>query len=203
MGQNRQRFKSIIFSLILFLLLLHVTCVEKHNGLYHIPMRWVPADSLNVKLPKGIRLYAGRNDSLPLRAGYVTIEEKRPEIITKVVVSDDTTDHRQSVSSFARGLDACVVVNGGYFTMNRIPAEHVGLLISDGNWIAQATERVLRDSIQYETARAALGFSGEDIIDISWATTRFDCDGRRWTPGEKPGCEPRRIGWTHAPSWCF
>ncbi len=43
-----------------------------------IPMHWTSVDSLNAKLPEGIRLYAGQNDALPLRAWYVTIDEKDP-----------------------------------------------------------------------------------------------------------------------------
>ena len=118
-----------------------VSCIDKQkqmNALI-IPMHWTSVDSLNAKLPEGIRLYAGQNDALPLRAWYVTIDEKHPDIVTRVVVSDDSTDNRETVLSFARDLNASVVVNGGYFTMNRTLAEHRGLLISNSAFLAPAT----------------------------------------------------------------
>jgi len=125
-----------------------------------LPMYWESVDSLNINLPPGIRLFAGINDSLPLRAWYVSIDEKHPDIYTKVFVSDDSTDNRETVSSFASDLRARVVVNGGYFMMNRTPDVPVGLVVSEGKMLSSATNSVNRDSIDYETARAAIYFVG-------------------------------------------
>jgi len=58
--------------------------------------------------------------------------------------------------------------------MNRTPDVPVGLVVSEGKMLSSATNSVNRDSIDYETARAAIGFSNEDDIDISWVTTRGD-----------------------------
>lgn len=165
-------------------------------------MNWEPVDSLNMNLPPGIRLFAGRNDSLPLRAWYVSIDEKQPDIYTKVFVSDDSSDHRETVSSFASDLGARVVVNGGYFMMNRTPDVPVGLLVSEGKMISHATNSVIRDSIHYETARAAIGFSNEDEIDISWVTSRGDTL-YSWPapPHHQPGKPAEPLRYAEAKIW--
>jgi len=165
-------------------------------------MNWKPVDSLNANLPEGIKLFAGRNDSLPINAWYVAIDEKDPDIYTKVFVSDDTSDNRETVSSFARDLGARVVVNGGYFTMNRTPALHYGLLMADGRIIGAATDSVLRDSVHYGIARAAIGFSNKDDIDISWVTTH-DSILYSWPlpPPNKPGNPAKPLDYSKAQIW--
>ncbi|MFQ5750391.1 MAG: phosphodiester glycosidase family protein [bacterium] len=178
------------------------TCSTENEERSKLPMNWTPVDSLNMTLPEDIRLYSGSNDSLPLRAWYVYIDERHPEIFTRTVVSDDTTDNREPVSSFARDLGACVVVNGGYFTMYRTPARHVGLLVSDGAILEHATNFVTRDSIRYEIARAAIGFSRDDDIDISWVSTRNDTL-YSWPspPQNKPGKPASRLRYQQARVW--
>ena len=167
-----------------------------------IPMNWKPVDSLNVNLPQGIRLFAGRNDSLPINAWYVTIDEKNPYIYTEVFVSDDSSDNRETVSSFAKDLGARVVVNGGYFTMKQTPALHYGLLMAEGKIISNATDSVIRDSFHYEVARAAIGFSNEDDIDISWVTMR---DGILYSwplpPPNQPGNPAEPLDYSDAQIW--
>ncbi len=167
-----------------------------------LPMGWKPIDSLNVGLPSGVRVYAGANDALPLRAWYVRIDEPDPTIITRIVVSDDTTDNRETTSSFARDLGACVAVNGGYFTMNRTPAGHVGLLLSDGVLWEPATRSVMRDTLRFEIARAAIGFTADDEIEFTWATTR---DGTiyAWAdpPAHRPGELAEPLDYEHARAW--
>lgn len=179
-----------------------VSCSTKDAHHPKLPMNWKPVDSLNANLPQGIKLFAGRNDSLPINAWYVTIDEKDPDIYTKVFVSDDTSDNRETVSSFARDLGARVVVNGGYFTMNRTPALHYGLLMADGKIIGTATDSVLRDSVHYGIARAAIGFSNEDDIDISWVTTH---DGILYSwplpPPNQPGHPAKALDYSKAQIW--
>ncbi|NIM52529.1 MAG: hypothetical protein GTN62_14370 [Gemmatimonadales bacterium] len=139
-----------------------------------VQLDWRPVDSVNARLPAGIRVYAGQNDGLPLRAWYVRIEERDPRITTRVVASDDTADNRETVSSFASEAGACLAANGGYFTMGRTPADHVGLLVSNGAIVAPATGMVVRDSVPYHTARAAIGFTADGEIDIAWVSSRHD-----------------------------
>ena len=139
-----------------------------------IDMHWQPVDSINATLPEGIRLFAGQNDALPLRAWYVRIAEKRSDLATRVVLSDDSSDLRETISSFASDLGAAVVVNGGYFDMRARPATHAGLLYIDGKLVAPATHNVTRDTVSYPTARAAIGFFGDGSADIAWVSNRND-----------------------------
>lgn len=138
-----------------------------------LPMNWQPVDSLNALLPDGIRVYGGVNDSLPLRAWYVRVRESDSSIETRVVVSDDV-DGKESVTDFGSEPDACIAVNGGYFQMNTMPAEHAGLLLMDGRVIAPATASTVRDSIGYPLSRAAIGFGREGRVDVAWVTSRGD-----------------------------
>lgn len=130
-------------------------------------LAWQPVDSLNRLLPDGVRLYAAADTALPLRAWYVQIDEADPAIDTDVVLARDTTDLRATASDFAADYGACVAVNGGYFRMDAVPAEHVGLLLVDGLVVDSATTQVVRDGEVYPTARAALGLLGEAAA-IAW-----------------------------------
>ena len=144
------------------------------SGTSTLTLDWQPADSLNAALPDGIRVFAGRRDAMPIRAWYVLIDERDSGITTRVLQSDDRTDNRETVSSFAEGARVCVAVNGGYFSMHITPARHAGLLMTNGRLRAPATRRVVRDSVAYEVARAAVGFTESGDIQVTWATTRND-----------------------------
>jgi exopolysaccharide biosynthesis protein len=138
------------------------------------PINWEPVDSLNAALPAGVSVFAGANEELPLRAWYVRIDEPDPGLVTRVAVSDDPADNRETVSSFARDLGACVAVNGGYFAMDQTPSRHRGLLLADGTLWEPPTPSIIWDSLRYETARAAVGFTGEDVVEIAWVASRRD-----------------------------
>ena len=134
-------------------------------------LAWEPVESLNADLPVGVRVYAGVDPKLPLRAWYVSVVGGEDSGRVEVLVSDDPTDRRETVSSFAADTGACVVINGGYFTMERTPARHAGLLVIDGVIEAPATRSAVRDDVRYPTARAALGLTSAGF-DIAWATSR-------------------------------
>ncbi len=134
-------------------------------------LAWKPVESLNADLPAGVRVYAGSDPKLPLRAWYVSVAPGDDSGRVEVLVSDDPTDRRETVSSFAAATGACVVVNGGYFTMERTPAHHAGLLVIDGVIEAPATRSAVRNDVRYATARAALGLTSAGF-DIAWATSR-------------------------------
>jgi exopolysaccharide biosynthesis protein len=172
--KTKPKFNQVFSFCLTGILLWFISCSKEGSRTSTIPMNWKSVDSIDVNLPGGIKLFAGLNETLPLKAWYVRINEKDPYIYSKVVVSDDTTDNRETISSFARDLNARVVVNGGYFTMNKTPASHYGLLMTDGKIIEPATNQVIRDSIEYNIARAAFGFYYEDGIDISWVVSKGD-----------------------------
>ncbi|MCK4578302.1 MAG: phosphodiester glycosidase family protein, partial [Candidatus Marinimicrobia bacterium] len=134
---------------------------------------WRPLNRLNQQLPEGIKVYEGEAKRLPLRAWYVEVDEPDPRIRTDIVTSTDT-DRRETVSSFARRLNAHVVVNGGYFRMDTDPARHVGLLLDDGRLIEPSISAVTYNSQKYPLARAALGITKDDRLDIVWTFNRGD-----------------------------
>lgn len=167
----------------------------------HAPaITWLPIDAVNAALPSGVRAYAGQNDAIPLRAWYVRVEEHDPNITTRVLVSDDPADGRETISSFARDEGACVVVNGGYFTMDQTPARHAGLLVIGGRVVAPATDGVWRSDVRYPTARAAIGFAADGTIDVAWVRTAGDTL-LAWPspPGHAPG-QPAALPDTTAPA---
>ncbi len=153
-----------------------------------LPMDWQPVAELNADLPDGVRVFAGRNRSLPLRAWYVRVREPDPRIVTRVALSPDD-DRRETASGFAQRLGACVVVNGGYFRMDLNPARHVGLLLVDSVMSAPPTPSVLRGERRYPIARAALGFSGAGGIDVAWPILS---DGRLLEISSPPAHRPGR-----------
>lgn len=156
------------------LVLAFAACSSTESARSTPQMGWAPVDSLNAALPAGVRVFAGANQDLPLRAWYVRIDEPDPNLVTRVAVSDDPADNRETVSSFARDLGACVAVNGGYFAMDRTPSRHRGLLLADGNLWEPPTPSIIWDSLRYETARAAVGFTADDVVEIAWVASRRD-----------------------------
>jgi exopolysaccharide biosynthesis protein len=188
-------------STILFVSSQFIYSKESPKG-YELPIQWEPFESLNKDLSSGIRVYKGYNSILPLRAWYVYIDQKQPDITTRVVVSDDRTDNRETVSSFAKDLGACVVVNGGFFRNDLTPSDHVGLLVSDGSIIKPATNSVLSNSDRYHTARAAIGFKENGEVDIAWVTTH-DNKLYEWSepPNHRPGQPAAPHNYQYATEW--
>lgn len=165
-------------------------------------VRWQPVDSLNALLPEAVRVFAAQRAVPPLRAWYVRIDEPSASVTTRIVASDDASDGRETVSSFAHDLGACVVANGGYFAMSEVPARPVGLLMTDGVVRAPATASVERDGRRYETARAALGLGPGGVASLAWATTQDDTL-YAWPapPAHRPGRPAPPLRPTRAQHW--
>ncbi len=183
------------------LILAVTSCSSQPPVAADISIAWQPMPSVNQTLPSGVRAYAGANDTLPLRAWYVRIDESHPDITTRVVMSDDETDNREVVSSFARDPGVCVAINGGYFNMSVTPARHGGLLLSNGVLLEPATRVVTRDSVRYQAARAAIGFVGDDL-EITWVTTS-DRVVYAWPepPAHRPGFPADSLDYRSATEW--
>ena len=192
------RLNSILCALLLAPL---TSCTSRPAAVADLPIEWQPLHAVNSALPPGVRAYQGVNDTLPLRAWYVRIDESDPAITTRVVMSDDATDNRETVSSFASDLGACVAVNGGYFNMSVTPARHGGLLLTNGGIIEPATRFVTRDSIRYQAVRAAIGFV-EDDFHIRWVTT-LDNAVYTWPepPSHQPGLPADSLDYGMAVEW--
>ena len=67
-----------------------------------------------------------------------------------------------------------MVVNGGYFLIDKNPAEHVGLLHVNNKTISPALKSLIRNNKRYYAARGALGFLNNGNIDIAWVTSKND-----------------------------
>ena len=138
-----------------------------------LDLHWQPLVESNAQLPPGIRVFAGVNRMLPLRAWYVEVNERAPEIETTVVMAADE-NRRETVSSMAARLDASIVVNGGYFRMDLNPTRHVGLLMIDSVVIQPNISAVTRSEQRFPLARAAVGFFDGGQIDVAWVFNRGD-----------------------------
>ena len=149
-------------------------------------VQWQAMETLNAELPDAVQVFSGADPNIPLRAWYVSVRPDADTVRTEILLSDDENDRRERVSAFAADTGACVVVNGGFFSVERTPAMHAGLLVVDGVIEAPATRSVLRGDIRYETARAALGVM-PDGFDIAWATSR---DGQLQAWPEPPSHVP-------------
>ena len=136
-------------------------------------MTWEIVESTTPNFPAGIKIMKGRNDELPINAWAAIIDPRDPDVDLNVIVSEDL-DRRETLTQFSQNKKARVVVNGGYFLIDKTPAEHVGLLYVNNLTVAPATKSVLRNNKRYFTARGALGFLDDGGIDIAWVTSRND-----------------------------
>jgi len=136
-------------------------------------MSWKIVKHAIPKLPAGIKIMVGRNDELPINAWVAIIDPMDPDVDLNIIVSEDV-DRRETLAQFSENKKARLVVNGGYFLIDKNPAEHVGLLYVNNQTIAPATKSVLRNNKRYFTARGALGFLDDGGIDIAWVTSRND-----------------------------
>jgi len=136
-------------------------------------MTWEIVESTTPNFPAGIKIMKGRNDELPINAWAAIIDPRDPDVDLNVIVSEDI-DRRETLTQFSQNKKARVVVNGGYFLIDKTPTEHVGLLYVNTRTVAPATRSVLRNNKRYFTARGALGFLDDGGIDIAWVTSRND-----------------------------
>ena len=136
-------------------------------------MTWEIVESNTPNFPAGIKIMKGRNDELPINAWAAIIDPRDPDVDLNVIVSEDL-DRRETLTQFSKNKKARVVVNGGYFLIDKTPTEHVGLLYVNNLTVAPATKSVLRNNKRYFTARGALGFLDDGGIDIAWVTSRND-----------------------------
>ena len=161
-------------SLIILVLVIFISsCVRNGKSFSIINMTWEIVESTTPNFPAGIKIMKGRNDELPINAWAAIIDPRDPDVDLNVIVSEDL-DRRETLTQFSQNKKARVVVNGGYFLIDKTPAEHVGLLYVNNLTVAPATRSVLRKNKRYFTARGALGFLDDGGIDIAWVTSRND-----------------------------
>ena len=164
-----RKFSFLILGTVIFL----SSCARNGKSFSKITMRWKTVEHAPPELPAGIKIMKGRNDELPINAWAAIIDPTDPYVDLDVIVSEDL-DRRETRTQFSKNKKARVVVNGGYFLMDKNPTEHVGLLYVNNRTVAPATRSILRNNKRYYTARGALGFLDDGGIDIAWVTSRND-----------------------------
>ena len=152
--------------LILFYLGLF-SCTSQDEPVKNITLSWI--SYRNGKFDsEGIHLYSGKNSNIPLKAYYAEIDLSSPKIDVEVVSGNDD-NLKETPSEIADRLDACLVVNGGYFLMDLNPARHVGLLKTKDSTISAPLLSVLRSGKRYYTTRGTVGFINK-TMDITWVS---------------------------------
>ena len=161
---------SLLGVKLILLFILFPTCNKEIKSYSNIPIVW---KEINWNKHDGIKVLEGRNSSLPINAWVAIVNNRDPNVKIDVIASDDL-DRKETLSQFSKNYEAKVVVNGGYFLMNKNPSEHVGLLYVNNKTISPALKSLIRNDKRYYTARGALGFLDNGDIDIAWVTSRND-----------------------------
>ena len=159
--------------LLLFSLFLIFSGCGNNKIFRQVKMQWRPMEKINQNLPDGIKVYKGKNNIMPLKAWYAEVDVSLQDMSVRVVRSQDT-DRKETLSEFADNLNASIVVNGGYFILDKDPTNHVGLLMSNNIIYSPAISSVLRGSTRYFLTRSALGIHDDNHIDIAWIASRND-----------------------------
>ncbi len=133
-------------------------------------MNWTEFD---LDLPDGITVFAGENKSMPLKA-WVAIVDLSSEQISVRILSSTDTDRKNTPLHFLENSGARIVINGGYFLMDKNPAQHVGLLKTNGILEEPSSPSIIRDQSRYFISRGAFGIKTDGSVDIAWCSTKND-----------------------------
>lgn len=157
-----------------YLILLYLgifSCTSHYEPVKNITLSWTSYRNGQFD-SEGIHLYSGKNSKIPLKAFYAEITLTSPNIEVEVVCGSDD-DLKETPSEIADRLDACLVVNGGFFLMDKNPARHVGLLKIKDSTISAPLLSVIRNGERYYTTRGTIGFKNK-TMDITWVSGRND-----------------------------
>jgi hypothetical protein len=135
-----------------------------------IHMNWTEFD---LDLPAGIVVYEGQNKNIPLKAWVAKVDLSNARISAGVLSSTDK-DRKETPLHFLENSGARIVLNGGYFLMDKNPTRHVGLLKTNGTLEEPASPSVLRDQSRYYINRGAFGIRNDGTVDIAWCSTKND-----------------------------
>jgi len=136
------------------------------------PIQWTSVDSLNETLPSGVQVLAGRNDTIPLRAWAVRVQN--PGQTPVEVLRSDEPDGVEPVSRLVAQARACVAVNGGYYDPNTDPIRPAGLLVIAGTLNVPPTDTIRREGFAFPVARGAFGLRADGTGDVAWTTHHRD-----------------------------
>ena len=135
-----------------------------------IQMNWTEFD---LDLPDGITVFAGQNKSMPLKAWVAIVDLSSDQISVRILSSTDT-DRKNTPLHFLENSGARIVINGGYFLMDKNPAQHVGLLKTNGILEEPSSPSIIRDQSRYFISRGAFGIKTDGSVDIAWCSTKND-----------------------------
>ena len=133
-------------------------------------MNWTEFD---LDLPDGITVFAGQNKSMPLKAWVAIVDLSSDQISVRILSSTDT-DRKNTPLHFLENSGARIVINGGYFLMDKNPAQHVGLLKTNGILEEPSSPSIIRDQSRYFISRGAFGIKTDGSVDIAWCSTKND-----------------------------
>ena len=192
---------NYIKHVIIWLLIILVYSCEENRSFKSIPMDWNNISESFDDLPKGIRVFSGRNNQLPLNAWYVEVDYKIDSLSTEIVISEDK-DLRETPSQIAERLGATLVINGGYFLMHKNPSEHVGLLKDNGEIKSGTLRSMLKREERYFLTRSAVGFDQDGVMDIAWIASKNDSIYQWNMPAENRPNEPiKKLNYADAVPW--
>lgn len=139
-----------------------------------LPMEWRRDPASETNLPASVRVFVGENQELPLRAYRVDVDLSDPNVHLRAVSSSDS-DGRQTPSELARSNNACVLINGGYYRIDRDDrGRHIGLLVSDSEQIEPALGGLVWQRVRYPVTRATIGAVPDSLPEITWVSASAD-----------------------------
>jgi len=143
------------------------------TNVHVLNVNWKKFDSEAAGMPSAIQVWEGVDEDLPLKAWFVKVDPKDPNVDIEVLSSKDA-DGRQSANDFSEQSGACVIVNGGYFKVENDLYSHIGLLKADGKMIHSATPGIVKDDVRYPVHRSAIGFDDGNRPEIGWVSSKDD-----------------------------
>jgi exopolysaccharide biosynthesis protein len=134
---------------------------------------WINITASFQSLNPEITVFEGRDENIPVNAWYAKIRTKSDAIRVSVESAVGEAGV-ESVSDFSRRNNACLAVNGGYFLKRNDVHRPIGLVVSNGSILNDATHRISNKDTRYEALRSALGINSTGDVEIAWVSSRND-----------------------------
>jgi len=174
-------------------------CTSKNKPIDDIKLNWKPYKFGELE-SNYIRTFIGVNPEIPIKAFYSEIDLSSPNIDVEVVYGVDS-NYKEKPSEFSNRLNACLVVNGGYFLMDAFPAKPVGLLKTKDTLFSAPLNSVLKNGKRFFMARGSIGFDN-NLADIGWIAGRNDTLYSFPSPHDNhPHKPPERLKFDNATPW--
>jgi exopolysaccharide biosynthesis protein len=174
-------------------------CISKNKPVDEIKLKWEPYKNGELD-SKYIRTFMGVMPEIPIKAFYSEIDLFSPNIDVEVVYGKDS-NFKETPSEFSNRLNACLVVNGGYFLMDAFPAKPVGLLKTKDTLFSAPFNSVIKNGKRFFMTRGSVGF-GDNLADIGWIAGRNDTLYSFPSPhNNHPHKSPEKLNFENATPW--